>query len=730
MKNFLLLFLLFSTTIYAQNEKFNLNFDQNFKGEELPDDWFVWGDYQIEKDSVTNYSGKYASKISSGEIGGSFGSIAYKIPARYKGRTLKLEGYIKTENVTNGFAGLLLRVDGLAGSLAFNNMKRQQLSGTNDWEQYKVFVRFPENAKTIYVGGILTGNGTAWFDDLKLKVNGTKDVQELEEVEFELKPAQIDSSFANNSNFKINDLSDSQVDRLYKLGKVWGFVKYHHPEIAKGNINWDNELFRILPKLNSENFDLELANWISSLGDVDADEHELPENDEVELCPDYSWIYDTEFLSEDLSKELKEILTSKRENEHYYVGINSGVRNPRFTNELSYPKMEWDDTGIKLLALYRYWNMMEYFNPNNHLTDKDWETVLREYIPRFVENNTELDYKLNMLQLIEEVSDTHANMWYYDEALNEFFGNRRIPLKVQFIEEMPVVIKVGDSAGQNIQIGDVITHIDSKPIKEIIENNLKYFPASNYPTKLRDMARKLLWTNQDSLSLTLQNKSGTYTEEVVSVEKWDDSEKIIPSHKYIENNIGYIYPESLKRGEIKDILNKFEDTKGIVVDMRCYPSDMIVFSMGNKVVPKPTDFVKFTNTSLKDPGYFEFRNGAKVGSLIKNAYDGKLTILINEETQSNAEYTTMALRVAPEAVVIGSQTAGADGNVSRINLPGGIQTMISGIGVYYPDGTETQRIGIVPDIEIKPTITGFREGKDELLEKAIEVIKTSSVDTK
>jgi len=90
----------------------------------------------------------------------------------------------------------------------------------------------------------------------------------------------------------------------------------------------------------------------------------------------------------------------------------------------------------------------------------------------------------------------------------------------------------------------------------------------------------------------------------------------------------------------------------------------------------------------------------------------------------------MALRVAPEAVVIGSQTAGADGNVSRINLPGGIKTMISGIGVYYPDGTETQRIGIVPDIEIKPTIAGFREGTDELLEKAIEVIKTSSVDTK
>jgi len=48
--------------------------------------------------------------------------------------------------------------------------------------------------------------------------------------------------------------------------------------------------------------------------------------------------------------------------------------------------------------------------------------------------------------------------------------------------------------------------------------------------------------------------------------------------------------------------------------------------------------------------------------------------------------------------------------------------MISGIGVYYPDGKETQRIGIVPDLEIKPTIEGIKNGRDELLEKAIEII--------
>ncbi len=83
----------------------------------------------------------------------------------------------------------------------------------------------------------------------------------------------------------------------------------------------------------------------------------------------------------------------------------------------------------------------------------------------------------------------------------------------------------------------------------------------------------------------------------------------------------------------------------------------------------------------------------------------------------------MALRIAPNAIVLGSTTAGADGNVSTIMLPGNIRTMISGIGVYYPDGTETQRVGIIPDIEMKPTIRGIRNGEDELLKKAIKIIK-------
>lgn len=82
----------------------------------------------------------------------------------------------------------------------------------------------------------------------------------------------------------------------------------------------------------------------------------------------------------------------------------------------------------------------------------------------------------------------------------------------------------------------------------------------------------------------------------------------------------------------------------------------------------------------------------------------------------------MAFRAAPGAMIIGSQTAGADGNVSQIHLPGGLQTGISGIGVFYPDRTATQRVGIVPDLTVETTIAGIASGRDEVLEAAVRYI--------
>lgn len=169
-------------------------------------------------------------------------------------------------------------------------------------------------------------------------------------------------------------------------------------------------------------------------------------------------------------------------------------------------------------------------------------------------------------------------------------------------------------------------------------------------------------------------------------------------------------------------MQKFINTKGIIIDIRNYPSSFVPFLLGSYFVSDTTPFVKFTISNPENPGEFNY-TPVLVIPKPERFYQGRLLVLVNEETHSQAEYTAMAFRAGDNTTIVGSQTSGADGNVSKIVLPGGLYTRISGIGVYYPDGSETQCFGIVPDIKIEPTIKGIREGRDELLEKAIEIIK-------
>jgi hypothetical protein len=188
--------------------------------------------------------------------------------------------------------------------------------------------------------------------------------------------------------------------------------------------------------------------------------------------------------------------------------------------------------------------------------------------------------------------------------------------------------------------------------------------------------------------------------------------------------VAYIKLSSIKAADLPAYFDKSKNTTGLIVDIRNYPSEFMPFVMGAYFATKPVPFVTFSFADLVNPGAFYFGDGPFIAPGPVH-YGGKVVILVDETSQSSAEYTAMALRAMPNAVVVGSTTAGADGNVSSIPLPANLNTMISGLGVFYPDHRPTQRIGIVPDVVVRPTIQGIAAGRDEVLESAMRLIEGS-----
>lgn len=726
-----LLVTIFVTSCHQMNT-LNLDFEDINDG--LPRNWLIHNpqtDFSVCIDSVNVLSGKYSIVMEfTGDII-DYHAFTYKLPYHSEGREITLSGSIKTECVTDGFASLWLMVDSNSvwRPYEISFMEQNGLTGTNDWRKCEITLDMhPSEGNTIEIGGLLSGKGKMWLDDLKVTIDG-ESVEKAVLYQPKVFLAKKDRGSDISSDIIFPELSKQKIDDLELLGRIWGFLKYHHPEIAKGNYNWDYELFRILSTFlnvtDNRHRDQVLIEWIDKYGGITKSNicKSMPDN--VFLKPDLFWI-ENSGISWELRKVLYEIYENRNQGFQYYIKMYPYIGNPIFLNEEAYmgPK-HFPNTRLRLLSLFRFWNIINYFFPYKYMTDKDWNTILKEYIPGFVNAENRLEYELIFAQLLGEVGDSHARLQEGGEKIEELKGSRQIPIIVKFIENQLVVIEA-----ENVELarGDIITHIEGKSVEVIVDNIKRYYPASNETVRMNDIAKDILRSNKYYIQIEYISSGGIIKHGLLNTEnrkKWlydfQNKKNVNHGYKFISNNIGYIDLRAITKEDIPIIKNKFFNTKGIIVDNRSLPSD--IFQMlASYFVSRTTIFSKQTLGNLNNPGEFRFSSAYKI-PLSKEFYDGILIVLVNEETISNAEYATMAFQVGENTTVIGSQTGGFDGNISKIVLPGGLITYISGNGVYYPDGKETQRIGIMPDIEVKPSIKGIREGRDEVLEKAIEFIE-------
>lgn len=722
-----LLFLCFSTIVIAQNNEtpydFNFDFENISTESQLPANWNKMGKgYTISVDTMVVHNGKNSIMISP-EGSNNMLSFSNTIPLSFDGKEVEFNIYIKCQDVSSGEMVLALSADNL-----YQNFTPLAISGTTDWTEYSIKTPYGKEAKTINVSIMARGtNGKIWLDDSRLLIDG-KDVKDWEPIDIPTLKADEDKEFDNGSGIGYITLDSKKSDNLKLLGLIWGFLKYHHPAIAAGNFNWDYELFRYLaPLLNSktqEERDTIFISWINSLGAVEINETENQEDsNNIKQSPDLSWIENSN-MDKNLVQLLLNIKRAVRSDNNYYIKPTPFVGNALFDNEREYNKMDYNDTGYRLLALYRYWNMMEYFNPNKHLNEVDWKNTLSEFIPKFIEASEELRYKLTVAALAAKVNDSHAMVKEHSgKAWTDFWGTRFAPLEIQFIENKAVVMKNPDKT--SMKAGDIIISINGKKTEDIISEKSKYLSASNKSHLLYNLATNVLTrTNQPSISISYI-RNGIQNEETIETYAREElpSDQPDSCFKFVTKDIAYLYAGNYQSSLLPEFMGKIKETKGLIVDLRCYPSDELIYSLTKYLVTKPTNFARFSTPDITQPGLFHMTGPIVTGEDNTDPYRGKVIILVNEKSISQSEFTAMALKTAPNTTVIGSQTGGADGNISIIPIPGGLKTCISGIGVYYPDGQETQQVGIVPDILISPTIDGIAKGKDEILEKAINLIK-------
>lgn len=523
----------------------------------------------------------------------------------------------------------------------------------------------------------------------------------------------------------------NETEKLAATCRVWGFLKYYHPKVANGDFNWDQQLLDILPKIEKaqtqKEFSLILENWIDNLGPIkEIAPIAIPKDVEYfDKNFDLSWFNDKLF-SKKLSKKLKFIEDNRFQGEQFYIYAAESVGNVGVKNE-SNANPDFTDKNSKLRMIFMLWNLVEYYFPYKYQMDQKWDTTLEKIIPLVIASKDSDEFFKVIRKLMSRIDDSHTEVYVYPTS-DVRVPNKYFPANGKIIDDKIVVTEIlGDSLAQadDIKVGDVITKVNDKTIKEIIAENREFYCASNNSKYLDKLVGQMLVSKSDTVKVEFL-KEGKYITKTMTWFDYHDShrnefkkgaQKKKERFKLLANNIGYVDMGIIKEKNIPDMIEALKDTKAIVFDIRNYPKGTCR-EISNFLNPQERKFATYTIPDLSYPGRFTWGSGTSSGFDNKNNYKGKVIVLLNEKTQSHAEWSAMCFQASGKTTVIGSQTSGADGNVSVFDFKG-FRTLFSGIGVFYPDKRETQRIGIVPDIEVKQTIKGIQEGKDEVLDRAL-----------
>ena len=528
--------------------------------------------------------------------------------------------------------------------------------------------------------------------------------------------------------------------RMKNFTRVWGFLKYHHPGVAKGNLDWDsvfvNNVKRINKTTSNKDFNSLLLSIIDKAGKVEkavSQKHSdslftLNNKDSI------AWMDTSTVFNKEVKSRLRMIYQNKNGGPNKYISIRNNTAD--YSGENKYEDIGFPNESYRLLFLARFWNIINYYAPYKYLVDKSWDNVLNMFIPKFVAAKDSVAYYKVLLELSKALQDGHCGLskdHQVAEVNNLVFGKYTVPFYTSIINDTVMVRALSnDSPGKTADIkkGDVLLKVDNIPVERLMEERRKYISASNDLSEAHHLSWFLLDGQAPKVSVTVKRGSKIFTTTVHRTastdRKWGELVNYTANdkgYKKLDDSTLLIYAMQIWNGNLDTLKSMIREAKAVIFDVRNYPQNDAFYYIVDPFLLEPKVINYITEPIANMPGLFKWIQSPKIGQVNKDVFKGKVIILADERTQSQGEYSCMVLQTIPGAITIGRQTAGADGLVTYIPMGGHLSLSYSGYGVYYPDKGQTQRTGIKIDITVPKTVAEIIKDKDPTLERALIYLK-------
>ena len=454
------------------------------------------------------------------------------------------------------------------------------------------------------------------------------------------------------------------------------------------------------------------------------------------------------------------------------------ANHPEKTSDVNEPALTKQERIFGLVTIYRA--AKQHFAYFDQVPDLDWDQTFMEFLPLVEKEQSLFDYYQTLRRFTVLLQDGHTLVTLPDSISLSQMTN--LPLNLDYIEEQWVVLErfpTKEIVEEDIPPGSVVLAIESVPAKDYIEKEIfPFVPGGTFQGKSglmnwkrffpgnRPIGLKFKFRYPDgsvhSRSLQANNESNPIEfENMESVKKyhlpWNHPNKWRTNK--LGDNIQYVRYGSCSEG-VEDAFAKLIESmkqplpKAMILDVRGNRGGSTPTKTVGHLISKPVNHFLFKtpcsisyvearmlsaskNSQSREeiakaifedfpeysPGWYSFNKGVEIEPQ-ENHYDGPLVILTNRMTSSAAEDLVVILQGNNRATVIGEPTHGSTGQPIFFDLPAGGEVQICTCLSLYPDGRSFVGVGIQPDILVKRTIQGIAEGRDEVLDAAMDYLNS------
>ena len=377
------------------------------------------------------------------------------------------------------------------------------------------------------------------------------------------------------------------------------------------------------------------------------------------------------------------------------------------------------DVDTRLADVVVAWNVFRHFYPYWTEAGVDWNTRLLPLLDAAYAATTREQHRDALRRLVADVRDGHGGV----TDTRHRTPRATLPIRLAVVENHIVV--TASDAQTELPVGAVVTRVNGAAADERLAGLRALASGTTQWKTTRALNEMVACDVGARVPLAFDAGAGTRTTALTCEGKPQPAEKRPEPVSELAAGVWYVDLTRARMQQIASSLAAIAAAKGVVFDVRGYPTDAGAQILPHLIAGSERD--RWMHVSRIVGPYGAVTGWDSLGWNMVPAtprITGRAVFLTDGRAISYAESVMGYVADRKLGTIVGSPTAGANGNVTAFAVPGGFSVTFTGMRVTRHDGTSPHHlIGIQPDIALTPTIAAIRTGRDELVERAVAVIE-------